>query len=316
MRMPSLSLRPMLATLADLGDLPEARDHAWAFEFKWDGFRGLAHWDGRTFRLITRNGNDMTERFAPVAGLARQLKRPCVLDGEIVALDEQGAPRFGLLQNWSKGAPLAFYIFDLLHLGDESLMTHAYDERREALESLGLKGRFWRVPPRSDGDAREVLAIARRHDLEGVVAKRRDSRYLPGKRSEAWLKFKLVQRQEFVVGGYTPGTDPRGIGALLLGYYEDGALRFAGGMGTGFRIDDRIGLLKALRELSRPKSPFAERVMGRPEALWVEPRLVVEVEFRGWTHEGRLRVPSFLGLRADKDAKDVVKEEPIGASHG
>jgi bifunctional non-homologous end joining protein LigD len=316
MRMPSLTLRPMLATLADPAELPEAHDDAWAFEFKWDGFRGLAHWDGRAFRLITRNGNDMTARFAPVAGIARQLKRPCVLDGEIVALDEQGAPRFGLLQNWSAGAPLAYYVFDLLHLGDESLMGRAYDERRDALDALRLKGRHWRVPPRSSGDGRAVLEVARRHDLEGIVAKRRGSRYLPGRRSEAWLKFKLVQRQEFVVGGYTPGTDPRGIGALLLGYYDHGALRFAGGMGTGYRIDDRIGLLRELRRLARAKSPFAERVMGRPEALWVEPRLVVEAEFRGWTHEGRLRVPSFLGLREDKDPREIVKEEPVAHVRG
>jgi bifunctional non-homologous end joining protein LigD len=167
------------------------------------------------------------------------------------------------------------------------------------------------VAPRSEDAARRVLAIARRHGLEGIVAKREDSRYLPGRRSEGWLKFKLVDRQEFVIGGYSPGADPRGIGSLLLGYYEDGRLRFAGGMGTGYRADDRVELLRLLRRIERPASPFTERVMGRPEAVWVEPRYVVEVEHRGWTHEGRLRVPSYQGLRSDKTPEDVIREEPI-----
>jgi bifunctional non-homologous end joining protein LigD len=310
MPMPSLALRPMLATLADPAELGSLDDGAWGFEFKWDGFRALAHWDGRAFRLMTRNGNDMTARFPPIARIARQLRSAAVLDGEIVALDPAGVPRFGLLQNWSTGAPIAFYVFDLLHLGRRSLMPLPYADRRAELERLGLAGDHWRVPPRSDGPGPAVMAVARGHDLEGVVAKRLDSPYVPGRRSESWLKFKLVDRQEFVVGGYTPGTDRRGIGALLLGYYDGDVLHFAGGMGTGYGIDDRISLLGTLRRIERATSPFAERVMGRPDAVWVEPRLVVEVEFRGWTHEGRLRVPSFQGLRLDKEPSEVVKEEP------
>jgi bifunctional non-homologous end joining protein LigD len=316
MPLPPLSLKPMLATLADAADLP-AGGSGWSYEFKWDGFRGLAHWDGRAFHLMTRNGNDMTARFPPIAGLARRLRRPCVLDGEIVALGQDGAPRFGLLQNWAAGAPLAFYVFDLLHWDRESLMGSPYLERRRQLEALKLDGPYWRTPPRSDQDGRRVLGIARRHGLEGIIAKRDDSRYLPGRRSEAWLKFKLVERQEFVVGGYNPGTDPRGIGSLLLGYYDGDDLRFAGGMGTGYRSDDRFALLRMLRPSERARSPFAERVTGHPEAVWVEPRLVVEVEHRGWTHDGRLRVPSYQGLRPDKAPEEVVREEPVhGGAHG
>ena len=306
--MPALNLKPMLATLADAATHRDAAQ--WDLEFKWDGFRGLVHWNMRSFHLVTRNGLDMTERFAPIRALAAQLTRPMVLDGEVVALDADGVPRFGALQNWRPGQPLFLYIFDILQHGSTALLERGYDERRSLLEELNLHGEHWRVPARFTGSVQQHLDLARAHQLEGLVAKRRDSLYVPGRRSADWLKFKIVNRQEFAVCGFTPGTDPGTIGSLLLGYRTHGSWRFAGGMGTGFTQAQRREFYGVLRTLSRDRSPFPAAIPGRATAQWVEPHLVVEVEHRGWTDQGLLRVPAFLGIRIDKAAEEVRQERP------
>jgi len=306
--MPALNLKPMLATLSDAAahrDAPE-----WDLEFKWDGFRGLVHWNMRSFHLVTRNGLDMTQRFAPLRALAGQLSHPMVLDGEVVALDAHGVPRFGALQHWRPGQPLALYLFDILQHGSTSLLERGYDERRAILEALALEGEHWRVPARFSGGVREHLEVARAHQLEGLVAKRRASPYQPGRRSADWLKFKLVNRQEFVVCGFTPGVEPRSIGSLLLGYRFHGSWRFAGGMGTGFTLAQRREFHSVLRMLSTAHSPIQAAVPGRVTAQWVTPRIVVEVEHRGWTDQGLLRVPSFVGIRIDTAAEEVRRERP------
>lgn len=308
-------LKPMLATL---GQLP-GDDHGWSYEFKWDGYRALAGWDGRRFALITRNGNELTARFPELAGLPRALAGPTLLDGEIVAFDGDGRPSFQLLQgrfpDLPGGAPdgvplvLRYVAFDLLHHGGRSLVARPYRERRERLLALGLEDAHWTTPGHREGGGAALLAAARRHGLEGILAKRSDGLYLPGRRSPEWIKVKLLQREEFVVGGYTIGKEADAFAGLLLGAYDrPGAskLRYAGMVGTGFSAKQRRELRRTLERERIPVSPFAGKV-ARPHPLFVAPRLVVEVAYAEITNEGLLRHPSFQGLRPDKAPAEVVR---------
>src|SRR5579875_3842468 len=291
-------MSPMLATAADL----PAGDPGWAYEMKWDGVRAIAYASGGEVRLVSRTGRDIT-------GVYPALGRLPVLDGEIVAFGGGEWPSFEALQqrmNISSPAqaralatrdPVSFLAFDLLVLDGEELAGLPYSQRRERLEGLGLTGGFWQVPPSVPGQAgADLLAVARQNGLEGVVAKRLDSRYEPGRRSAAWLKHKILRRQEVVVGGWKPGEGRRagGIGSLLIGVQSPAGLEYAGHVGTGF-TDRALDMLHArLAPLRRPASPFASTVP--PEyaraAQWVEPLLVIEVEFARWTSAGRMRAPS------------------------
>jgi bifunctional non-homologous end joining protein LigD len=301
--------RPMLATSTDV--LP--RGEGWTYEPKWDGFRAIVRVVGGEVTLTSRNGNDLTERFETVAKAAAAAIRSsdAVLDGEICALDDSGRSRFSLLQEG--GGTAALVLFDLLELDSEPLVDEPLSERRRRLEKLVGRSSGVVVSPHFD-DGEALLAAARRQDLEGVVAKQLASPYRPGRRSPEWQKLKLRQTQEVVIAGYTRGQGRRAgaFGALVAGVHDAGVLRWAGNVGTGFSDAEIQRLLGVLRPLERESSPFAEvpkmpRIRSS-EVRWVEPRLVAEVEFAEWTHEGRLRAPSYLRLRDDRTPDDVRPE--------
>jgi bifunctional non-homologous end joining protein LigD len=314
-------LVPMMATLAH--DLPEGDD--WAFELKWDGVRAVAYLRDGGIHLESRNLNDITPRYPELHGLATAYPgHALVLDGEVVAFDEQGRPSFSLLQTRMHvvgernvaarvgSAPLAYLIFDVLHVDGRSTRDLPWIERRQVLEGLELQGDGWQTPKAHVAAGPAVLAASRSGGLEGVMAKRTSSSYTPGRRSKDWLKIKNVGRQEVVVGGWLPGAGNRTgrIGALLAGYYdEDGALRFAGKVGTGFTDAELTRLAGLFSPLRRDTSPFADKVPYKA-SVFLEPVLVAEIEFTEWTHNGTLRHPSYKGLRDDKAAADVRRERP------
>ncbi|MGZ6672083.1 MAG: DNA ligase D [Solirubrobacteraceae bacterium] len=312
--------------MARTGTLPRD-DEDWAFEVKWDGVRAICHSEPGRIRLHSRNLLDITPRYPEVGRLNRALSHHrAVLDGEIVALDAEGKPSFGALQRrmhvgsestvrrLAKETPVTYIIFDLLWLDGHSLMDLPYTERRARLAELELgDGGRWRVPDYVVGHGQQLLAATEKQGLEGVIAKRLDSKYEPGRRTPAWLKIKHTARQEVVVGGWVPGDGKRRdrIGALLVGVREDdGTLRHVGRVGTGFTESELDRLAEKLRPLEREDSPFAPGGPKIPRgAVFADPELVAEVEFREWTDGGQLRAPSYKGLRDDKPAELVVREE-------
>ena len=315
------SVVPMLAKLSKL----PASDDGWAAEVKWDGVRAIAYCRPGRLELQSRNLNDITAQYPEVRGLSRQLgARDAVLDGELVAFDEEGRPSFERLQQRihqtsesvvrrrMKTQPVTYVVFDLLYLDGRNLIGEPYGHRRDLLDDLGLAGESWQVPGYSAGQARELLQASAEQRLEGIVLKRLDSRYAPGKRNGSWLKVKNLGRQELVIGGWQEGEGRRRnrLGSILLGYFDErGELRYAGKVGTGFSDRDLEELLRRLRPLARKSNPFAGR-RGPRQAHFVEPELVAEIEFRELTAEGMVRHGSFKGLREDKPAKEVGVERP------
>jgi bifunctional non-homologous end joining protein LigD len=317
-------LRPMKAVS---GDLPGADEPGWVYEVKWDGMRILARCAGGATTLRTSNGLDATERFPELAGLAEAVGVDAVLDGEVVAIDVAGRPDFGLLQGRMhlRGAadiraraaavPVSLALFDLLWLDGHDTCALPWRDRRPLLERLVAPSPSWRVPAVHD-DGAELLAVVEERGMEGVVAKRRDSPYLPGKRSPAWRKVKVRRHQEVVVGGWWPGEGNRSgrLGSLLVGVHDPGEpgnpLRYAGRVGTGFdaaALADYEARLAALAVDRSPFEPPPPPAVAR-RARWVRPELVIEVAFGEWTGEGVLRHPSHLGRRIDKDPGEVVRE--------
>ena len=304
------SYRPMLATPAEA--LP--RGSGWLYEVKWDGYRAIVGVRGGEATLTSRNGKDLTGRFPALAKAVEAAVRTpeCVLDGEACALDEQGRPSFSAMQQGS--SRLVLYVFDVLEADGRPLVDLPLVDRRERLGSLlDSRSATVRVSDAFD-DGEGLLAAAREQGLEGVVAKRADSRYLPGRRSRDWLKVKIGDRQELVVAGYTRGQGRRSssFGSLVLAVHEAGGLRWVGNVGTGFDEREIERLLGRLRPLERPDSPLAEvpkmpRVR-RGDVVWVGPELVAEVRFAEWTHDGHLRAPVYLGLREDRPAEEVRRE--------
>lgn len=313
-------LRPMLAV--PTADLPRD-DDAWAYEMKWDGMRALLAVEGGRVRATSRQGNDATGRFPELQALGRALgSTEVVLDGEIVTLGDDGRPSFERLQPRMQAGsdravrtlvettPAVVMLFDVLWLDGHATTTLPYTDRRRLLERLALAGPAWQTPPATVGDGARAMEAARTLGFEGIVMKRLDSPYLPGRRSDAWRKRKVEGRQELVVGGWLPGKAGLAgrLGSLLVGYYDgDGVLRYAGRVGSGITGTTRDDLERRLGTLERKTSPFAD-VPALPDPRWVTPKLVVEVAFHEWTRAGVLRAPRYKGLRTDKDAREVTRE--------
>lgn len=315
----------------------------WAFELKWDGVRALVRIEGDRARILSRRGEDVTARYPELAGIGAALRgRQALVDGEIVAFAPEGKPSFQLLQRRigltaaatirrrSAEAPVTYVAFDLLWLDGRALCGERYEERRRLLAGLDLDGPSWQAPQHRVGDGEALLEAVRSQGLEGIVAKRLASPYRPGRRSSEWLRVKCRRRQELVVGGYLPGGGRGGrVGSLLVGYWDatpeearrlgrEQRLVYAGGVGTGFTqrtLDHLAALLEPLHRSSTPfelgedpRIKYAQRSRERGGIVWCDARLVCEVEFTEWTHEGTLRAASFKGLRDDKDPRQVVRE--------
>jgi bifunctional non-homologous end joining protein LigD len=287
---------------------------------KWDGVRAIAVVERSRVRLASRNGNDVTVAYPEIQALGDALDLPAVLDGEIVAVDDAGRASFqrlqarmhlrdpGAIEQIARQVPVAYVLFDLLWLDGHLLTDAGYAQRRGLLEDLVLRGPSWQTPSASD-DGEQAFAISKQLGFEGVVAKRIDSRYEPGRRSTAWRKVKHHREQEFVVGGWLEGEGSRGgrIGALLIGYYDNGALKYAGRVGTGFTEAELDRLAALLAPLATTASPFADK--GLPQdSHFVAPELVAQVRFTEWTEGGRIRHPAYLGQRDDKSAAEVRRE--------
>jgi bifunctional non-homologous end joining protein LigD len=303
---------PMLATLA--ADVPTGE--GWLFEVKWDGFRAIATIRGGDVDLRSRNDKSFVDRFPTVVRtLERALRTPdCVLDGEVVAVGKDGRATFSAMQQGKEGTTYLYVAFDLLEVEGTPLIDLPLTERRERLaEIVDERQRGIQISATFD-DGPALYEAAQEQRFEGIMAKRVDSRYESGRRSRNWLKIKTQGRQELVIAGYTKGQGRRAdvFGALVLGVFENGVLRWAGNVGTGFDDAEIARLLKRLKPLRRDDSPFADvpkmpRVR-KGDVVWVEPELVAEVRFAEWTHDGRLRAPVYEGLREDKEADEVQRE--------
>ena len=313
---PQRRYAPMLATLAETNEMP--RGDGWEYEIKWDGYRIVARVAGGEAQLRTRKDQDYTQRFDKVAReLVKALKTPdCVVDGEVCALDENGRPSFSAMQQAKAGTPIVYYVFDLIEVDGEPVIDLPLSERRARLRKL-LDGRNRTVLfSESFDDGQALLRAAEEQHLEGIMGKRADSRYLPGKRSPEWLKYKTHGEQELVIVGYTRGKGRRewSFGSLVLAVNGAGGLEWVGNVGTGFDEDEIERLLGKLRPLERKDSPFPDVPkmprIRKGDVVWVEPKLVAQVSFAEWTHDGRLRAPVYLGLREDKDPREVRRELP------
>jgi bifunctional non-homologous end joining protein LigD len=317
------ALRPMLAVSGS--GMPRDSQN-WALEMKWDGVRALAFIESGRVRLMSRTERDITVAYPELAGLGHATShKQLLLDGEVVVFGADGWPEFEALQprmhvtsaaqaaQLAGQTPVTYLVFDLLYLDGRPLLELGYRERRALLDGLGLTGPFWQTPPWFPGeDFPAVQGVSKAQRMEGVLAKRLDSVYVPGDRTDYWRKIKNVLRQEVIVAGYKPGQGNRTgqVGSLLIGVHDAGKLIYAGHVGTGFSVSTLQMLGGKLAPLRRPDSPFDEPVP--PEharnAVWVEPTLVIDVTFDRWTKAGRMRAPVYKGLRDDIDPADVVRE--------
>jgi bifunctional non-homologous end joining protein LigD len=312
------TIRPMLATLVD----KPFTDPEWLFEVKWDGYRAIAFIEAGRLRLMSRNQNDLTAEYPELSGLPKYVRaQTAILDGEIVALDEQGRPSFSLMQQRTgfreigrrgrknPSIPIVYYVFDLLYLDGYSLLRVDLEKRKELLASILTPTNILRYSDHFLTEGEALFRLAAERGLEGIVAKRRRSYYLQ-KRTREWLKIKISQRIECVIGGYT---DPRGsrehFGSIVLGLYDDkGHLIHVGQAGSGFTQETHAALWKRLKELETAKNPFHNKVESTRRVHWVRPELVAEIKFKEWTHELKLRAPVFQGLRTDKKPRECIFE--------
>jgi bifunctional non-homologous end joining protein LigD len=319
-------IHPMLATLVE-----EAFDDPqWLYEVKWDGYRAVAFIHEGKARMVSRNQNDLTGEFTEIAQALQSLPvENAILDGEVVALDEEGRPSFSLMQqrtgmtqpgartSRNRAVPIVYYAFDLLYFDGYNLMAAELEQRKELLKQIipSDKG-FVRYSDHYPEHGTQLYAAARDKGLEGIVAKLRTSPYAQ-KRSRDWLKIKITRRQECVIAGYT---DPKGsrenFGSIVLGLYDqNGKLVHVGNAGSGFTGGTHAALWKRLKELKTDTNPFGEKIESTRKPHWVKPELVAEIKFSEWTHEGerggfKMRAPIFQGLRFDKKPRECVFEFP------
>lgn len=315
---------PLMPMLAVPGPMPTGAA-GWSFEVKWDGMRAIVHCPGDgTLTVRTRTLRDVTALWPELTGLPRAIGAGAVLDGELVAFDDDGRPSFERLQPRmhatpatasvaAASRPVVYVVFDLLWIDGDDVCASPYHERRERLGAIGLgDGDGWRVPAGLSGaDTAAIAGAVRGLGLEGVVAKRTDSHYLPGVRSPNWRKVKFLLSQEFVVGGWAEGHGGRDgrLGSLVLGVHDaGGGLRYSGRVGTGFTAAELDRLATSLAPLAIERSPFASGPPGTTGLHWVDPVIVVEVAFTEWTSGGVLRHPTYRGRRIDKDPSDVARE--------
>ncbi len=321
-------IHPMLATLVDE---PFSSDE-WLFEIKWDGYRAIAFIEKGKVRLVSRNQNEFTPEFPELQEIASRVKaKQAILDGEIVALDEKGRPSFSLMQQRSgltigpkrrgrdKSVPIVYYAFDLLYADGYDLTRVDLEKRKEILKTLLQPSELVRYSDHFIGEGEELYRAAREQKLEGIVAKKRNSCYIQ-KRGREWLKMKVTMQQECVIGGYT---DPRGsrehFGSIVLGLYDDqDRLVPVGQAGSGFTYATHEALWKKLKPLETAKTPFAFKPESSRKLHYIDPKLVAQIKFTEWTHEGesgaiKMRAPVFLGLREDKDPRECHFEMPLNA---
>jgi bifunctional non-homologous end joining protein LigD len=317
---PPRDLKPMLAKP---GKLPR-NDEEWAYEIKWDGVRALVLVERGRVQATSRNGLRIEHRYPELRAFARsQSDAELLLDGELVALDEEGRPNFGLLQSrmhvqsdsairrLAESVPVTFVVFDVLHLDGHSTMALPYSDRRKLLEQLELNGASWRTPASHVGDGRALLDASRAQGLEGIVAKKLDSPYEPGKRSSCWVKIRHFRSVSLLVCGWMPGKNGRDgqIGSLLMGYLDDdGELHYAGNVGTGFSNAELLRLQGLLEPLRLEESPFSGRQPPKG-AVFAQPQLIAEVAFSEWTRTRTLRQPAYKGLRDDLDPAAIRFDE-------
>jgi DNA ligase D-like protein (predicted ligase) len=287
-----------------------------------DGYRALAIKTGGRVKLRSRNDNDFNGRYPSIVNALSAMPDETVIDGEVVALDDSGRPSFNLLQNYgSAGAPLIYYVFDVLILNGRNVMSEPLVRRREILrhEVLAQLGEPIRESPVLDASLRDLIAAVRAQGLEGLVAKRLESAYEPGKRSGAWQKMRLNQGQEFVIGGYTPS--PKNFDALVFGYYSGSDLMYAARTRNGFTPSSREQLFRKFRGLEVSQCKFVNLPEAHPgrwgqgltaekmkECRWLRPQLVANFEFVEWTPDAHLRHSKFIGLREDKNPREVHRE--------
>jgi bifunctional non-homologous end joining protein LigD len=314
---PPAFIPPMLATLAGA----PFDDPDWLFEVKWDGFRVEAVVDGGSARIWTRGEQDALRYFGPFLDPPTWLAaRSAIVDGEVIALDEHGEPDFALLQGRIKGrgvptepTPFVYEVFDLLHLDGRSLLDEPLEERRRLLASVLRPDPRVRLSEHVEAGGIAFFEAARTRGLEGIMAKDRRSPYVPGMRTDRWLKVKIRPEQELVVGGWVTGTGKAAeLGALLVGVHEGGGLRYAGKIGAGFTDANRAELLAAVAPLATDEPPFAPpppRVAAR-SAHWLRPELVIRAEFAGWTGDGLVRQAAYKGIELEKDPRKVIRERP------
>ncbi|HYC28892.1 MAG TPA: DNA ligase D, partial [Chitinophagaceae bacterium] len=315
-------VQPMLATLVD----KPVEDEGWVYELKWDGYRALSYIKNGKADIRSRNNKSFNEKYYPILEALKSWDINAVVDGEIIVVNDKGFSDFSDLQNWRSEADgqLIYYLFDLLWLDGENLMDKPLHERKELLRSIAPEDdSIIKVSNNFDATGKELFELADKMGLEGIIAKKADSIYIPGTRSKEWLKIKTEKRQEAIIGGYTKneGTNKQ-FSALLLGLFEEGEFRHIGVVGTGFNNRNQTELLQKLKPFITKECPFAvvpdynkpSRFRPDPpkaEVTWVKPHVVVEISYRELTKDGVLRHPSFKGIREDKNAKEVVREQPV-----
>ena len=312
---PPTTVSPMLCTLTK----EPVTNPEYIFEIKWDGYRIISYVQKGKVRMDSRSALDYTKKYPPVVEALKALKRDIILDGEVVVFNEEGLPDFDALQLYNgHNTPISYCVFDILWLDGYNLMELPLEERKKILKAL-VKGNKVLKFSESFDDGEGLYQYMLEKNLEGIVAKKRDSEYLPGVRSYEWLKVPTRKRQEFVIGGWAESENGRAFRSLLFGAYEGKKLKWIGRSGGGYKQHEMPGILKQLKALETDESPFVNPVLDTKGAVvhWVKPELVANFEFATWTKSGRIRKPAtFLGFRKDKNAKQVVREVPAAIKSG